>query len=500
MKLLLLLLLIFSPAFAAYQNEVNVGNFPATQAVTQSGTWNINNISGVISLPSGAATSANQSTSNGYLLSIDGKLPTLVSGRIPVDGSGVTQPVSGTVTANIGTIAGVATETTLSSILGFVDQLEGYLDGVEASLTSIINNTTGLSLQSGSNTFLDKTSSGVITLTVVDSLVSISPNGSASVGVQITGTWSGTLQYECTLNGTDYFSISSLPYSSTGAATTSTTGNTQARFAVSTCSTFRVRRSAGTSGTANVTIISSSGESITWAFSQNANNFITAAAQTGTWNITNVSGTVSLPTGASTAANQVTAQDSFTSIDNKITTSTSAPTDSASGIVVRPLQLEKQTYSATAVGLGPGAASTDFFTITGSASKTVKIISIIATATQNTAAAVDVLLIKRSTDNTGGTSTTLTNIPYDSTNSASTAVVRSYTVNPTLGTTVGTIYTEKLFIPTTTGDPGQIRLMFSENKQTPIILRGVNEVLSLNLNANGLAGDSWDITVVWTEE
>lgn len=34
---------------------------------------------------------------------------TPVSGRLPVDGSGVTQPVSGTVTANIGTIAGVAT-------------------------------------------------------------------------------------------------------------------------------------------------------------------------------------------------------------------------------------------------------------------------------------------------------------------------------------------------------------------------------------------------------
>lgn len=36
----------------------------------------------------------------------------------------------------------------------------------------------------------------------------------------------------------------------------------------------------------------------------NAGTFATQAAQTGTWNITNVSGTVSLPTGASTAAKQ----------------------------------------------------------------------------------------------------------------------------------------------------------------------------------------------------
>lgn len=45
-------------------------------------------------LPTGAATAANQSTANTSLSSIDGKLPTLATGRIPVDGSGVTQPIS----------------------------------------------------------------------------------------------------------------------------------------------------------------------------------------------------------------------------------------------------------------------------------------------------------------------------------------------------------------------------------------------------------------------
>ena len=45
---------------------------------------------------SGVATAANQTTGNSSLSSIDGKLPALVSGRLPVDGSGVTQPVSGT--------------------------------------------------------------------------------------------------------------------------------------------------------------------------------------------------------------------------------------------------------------------------------------------------------------------------------------------------------------------------------------------------------------------
>lgn len=72
--------------------SVNLAN--ASIAATQSGTWNITNISGTVSLPTGAATAANQTTGNTSLSNIDGKLPALVTGRVPVDGSGVTQPVS----------------------------------------------------------------------------------------------------------------------------------------------------------------------------------------------------------------------------------------------------------------------------------------------------------------------------------------------------------------------------------------------------------------------
>lgn len=51
----------------------------------------------------GVSTAANQTTGNTSLSSIDGKLPALIASRVPVDGSGVTQPVSGTITANAGT-------------------------------------------------------------------------------------------------------------------------------------------------------------------------------------------------------------------------------------------------------------------------------------------------------------------------------------------------------------------------------------------------------------
>ena len=50
----------------------------------------------------------------------------------------------------------------------------------------------------------------------------------------------------------------------------------------------------------------------------NAGTFATQAAQSGTWNVTNISGTVSLPTGASTAANQATQTTALQLIDNMI--------------------------------------------------------------------------------------------------------------------------------------------------------------------------------------
>ena len=78
-------------AVAANLNATVVGSVSATQ----SGTWNINDISGTISLPTGAATETT-------LSAVNTKIPsglTVTSTRLLVDGSGVTQPISGTVAA-----------------------------------------------------------------------------------------------------------------------------------------------------------------------------------------------------------------------------------------------------------------------------------------------------------------------------------------------------------------------------------------------------------------
>lgn len=47
--------------------NANITNFPAIQPVSQSGTWNINNISGIISLPTGAATETTLNTIKTFL-------------------------------------------------------------------------------------------------------------------------------------------------------------------------------------------------------------------------------------------------------------------------------------------------------------------------------------------------------------------------------------------------------------------------------------------------
>ncbi len=69
-----------------------------------------------------------------------------------------------------------------------------------------------------------------------------------------------------------------------------------------------------------------------------------AATQSGTWNITNVSGTVSLPTGASTSALQTTGNSSLSSIDTKLTTTNTSLSNIDAGI---PAALGQTTMAAS---------------------------------------------------------------------------------------------------------------------------------------------------------
>ena len=179
-------------------------------------------------------------------------------------------------------------------------------------------------------------------------------------------------------------------------------------------------------------------------------------------------------------------------------------------LVVTASPNAQATYSASSGAFASALLATDIFTISGSATKTVKIQRIILTADQTTASVVVVNLVKRSALDTAGTSTTLTAVPYSSASAAATAVVKSYTANPTaLGASVGNVSSDKLVITNSTGgglanqSAGGLRYEWSwgdGNQTQPIVLLTAAENLAINLGGVTVVGGSFNIVVEWTEE
>lgn len=83
----------------------------------------------------------------------------------------------------------------------------------------------------------------------------------------------------------------------------------------------------------------------------------------------------------------------------------------SSGNLQTAAAVAKATYAAAIVGLASVAAATDLFTITGSASKTVRITRVSISGLATSASAIAVPLIKRSAANTGGTATSPASVP-----------------------------------------------------------------------------------------
>lgn len=233
----------------------------------------------------------------------------------------------------------------------------------------------------------DTTATGTITST---QNVSIATAGYATVGVQVTGTFTGTIFVEWSPDGTNWYNTTyasiqtgalALTFTAAGAGTIQCSGAANVRLrggsvatgtatvylranstpaqlmidnplptgsntigAVNQAGNWSTRTQDGSgnaiTSTANaldVNIKTSSITNNTNITQFGGNNVVTGtgasgvgiprvtvsndsnvlATQSGTWNITNVSGTVSLPTGASTSALQTTGNTSLASIDTK---------------------------------------------------------------------------------------------------------------------------------------------------------------------------------------
>jgi hypothetical protein len=161
----------------------------------------------------------------------------------------------------------------------------------------------------------------------------------------------------------------------------------------------------------------------------------------------------------------------------------------------------KRTYVASGTVV-PVTGATDLVTIIGSATTLVKLLRVVFSGTILTAAINgSVSIVKRSTADTAGTSTRPTIIPLDSGNAAATAVLAAYTANPTLGTTIGTVWQAKYLYPiAASGSPSVLTIDFNQLGQAGT-LRGVAQQLALNLNAVAFASaGSVDYSFVFTEE
>lgn len=177
--------------------HVNVQN--ATLAVTQSGTWNINSITTLPALATGANT----------IGAVNLAQYTPVTGRLPVDGSGVTQPVSGsvTVTQGTGTNLHVVCDSGCSSSAGFADN-SAFTFG-----TTAVNPIAGVLDDTATNTATEN-SAAVARITAQKGLhVNIRNNSGTELGVS-----GAPLRVDPTGTTTQPISAASLPLP-TGAAT-----------------------------------------------------------------------------------------------------------------------------------------------------------------------------------------------------------------------------------------------------------------------------------------
>ncbi len=157
------------------------------------------------------------------------------------------------------------------------------------------------------------------------------------------------------------------------------------------------------------------------------------------------------------------------------------------------------TYSSS-FNVASAVTATDIAVITGSATKTLYVTKVIVSAEATASALVDLLLIKRSAADTGGTPVVNTPIPHDSLDAAATGTVTSYTANPgALGAAVGTVrrgYVEAAAAAAVSSPT--VIFEFGERGK-PITLRGIAQQLAINLAGVTVTGGLFTITYEWYE-
>jgi hypothetical protein len=226
------------------------------------------------------------------------------------------------------TAANQATEiSSLSSIASQTSHLPGALGQTTMSASlpvTLASDQTAFPVTVGPAT--DIVTSG--TITALNGTVTINTAGTATVGMQASGTWVGSVAVEASVDGV-IFSPTTLIETSSGIVAVAFSTNIQAQIQSSGFQQIRLKATAWTSGTLSLTLRANNTTALIMldnplpgGTNHVGSVTIDTALPTGAntiGSISNISGTVSLPTGASTSALQTTGNASLSSIDSKLT-------------------------------------------------------------------------------------------------------------------------------------------------------------------------------------
>ncbi len=456
---------------ASSTDSVNVGNFPATQPISAT----------ALPLPAGASTSALQTTGNTALSALNTKTPALgqaasaASSPVVIASDQTSLPVT---VGNLPAVQAVSQNGAWSVGRTWALSSADTVSVANFPATQAVS-AAALPLPAGASTAANQ-ATGNASLSSIDTKTPALQAG--QVPVVATGSVSVT-----NLPATQAISAAALPLPS-GASTSAlqTSGNAS-------LASLDAKTPALQGGSVPVAITNFP-----------ATQAVSAAA-------------LPLPTGASTAANQTTGNASLASMDGKLPAQVNGQVPviaqrswllNASGDSVLVLQTHggMPTYSASTINnFAPAASPQDICTLSGSATKTIRVTKISFSATQTTGGYENVFLLRRSTLDTGGTSTTMVAMPYDSADAAPTAVGRYYTANPTTGTLVGVIRAIRTYMAATgstsgTSGDGSVAFEFNVPPARPLVLRGATQMIALNLGGVAISGGSVQCFFEWTEE
>jgi hypothetical protein len=179
--------------------------------------------------------------------------------------------------------------------------------------------------------------------------------------------------------------------------------------------------------------------------------------------------------------------------------------------------LPKVTYSSAFFGLAPASSATDVVCIAGSATKVVRVQRIVLSGTAGTLVTLPVVALRRATADTGGTAATTTANPGvttqiasrdtgQATNASASAVLVSYTANPTINDSAP-VYVDaaNLTLGTTAAATTPLATIFDwsrdveNNVQVPT-LRGTAQQLCINLETISVSSGLMAGSITWTEE